>query len=314
MNCVICHYDISNSEKLIVKEMMLGLRDTFEYYQCSNCDALQIKEIPKNISDYYKNYYTENKKFVRISIPKKVVWLIRSKLALSKLYKLFEVVRYNAILHWVNISKLKNKSLILDVGCGNGDILYEFSKHGFKKLFGIDPNLLNKTTEKLQLEKADLLSYETESKFDFIMFNHSFEHIYEHHETLKKALSFLNNNGTIMIRIPVVNKAFEIYRENWVQLDAPRHFVIHSLKSMKLLCEMNNLEIFHYFFDSTAFQFLGSEQFKKGISSYAPNSYKINLSKSIFTQKDLEKYNKLAKEFNSAGLGDQAAFFIRRKK
>lgn len=314
MNCVICNCYNPPENAFIVKEMMLGTGDEFEYFQCKNCNALQIKNIPNDISKYYKNYYTASKKFVKISNLKKTLWLIRTHFASTKFYPMLEKFRFNAILHWVYISKLKKKSMILDVGCGNGDILYEFSKHGFRNLFGIDPNLVGSSTEVLHLEKTDLFSFQNKSKFDLIMFNHSFEHIIEHQDTLKKAISLLSEDGTIMIRIPVVNRAFEMYREYWVQIDAPRHFVVHSLKSMNLLCEMNHANIYHHFFDSTAFQFLGSEQFKRGISSYAPNSYKINVNQSIFSRKDLIRYDQMAIDFNMRGLGDQAAFFIRRKK
>ena len=59
MNCVICNYDISLGDKLVVKEMMFGTKEEFEYYQCRNCEALQIKSVPNNIFKYYENYYTQ---------------------------------------------------------------------------------------------------------------------------------------------------------------------------------------------------------------------------------------------------------------
>jgi len=314
MNCVICYQDISACQKLIVKEMMFGTQEEFEYYQCGNCGALQIKSVPQNISKYYENYYTAKKDYVQITALKKFLWIIRRKLALTKLYPIIKFLSYNSILHWANISGINKNSNILDVGCGNGDVLFEFSKHGFKNLYGIDPYLKSSSLTTINLERSDLLSYNSKLKFDLIMFNHSFEHIYEHHKTLKKALELLNGNGVIMIRTPVVNKTFELYRENWVQIDAPRHFIIHSLKSMNLLCAKNEAEVFNYFFDSTSFQFLGSEQFKRGISSYAANSYKTDLSKSIFSNEDIKKFEKMAKKFNKECLGDQCVFFIRKKK
>jgi len=312
MNCVICDHNISENQKLIVKEMMIGTREEFEYYQCGNCGALQIKSIPQNISRYYENYYTAKKDYIHINQLKKLIWLIRRNLALTKLYPIIQFLSYNSILHWTHISKINQNSTILDVGCGNGDVLFEFSKHGFENLFGIDPNLKTSSLPDIYLEESDLLSYNTKLKFDLIMFNHSYEHIYEHHKTLKKALELLSNNGTIIIRMPVINKAFEIYKENWVQIDAPRHFIIHSIKSMNILCENNEVEVYNYFFDSTAFQFLGSEQFKAGISSYAPNSYKVDLNQSQFSSADIKAFEIKARKLNKEGLGDQATFFIRR--
>ena len=314
MKCVICGFSISLKDIIKVKEMMFGTKEEFEYYQCGNCEALQIKDVPKDIFKYYnENYYTEKKGYSQINRLRKFFWRIRSNLSLNGFYPIIKLFSPNSILHWAHLSKINKNSRILDVGCGNGDVLFEFNKHGFKDLFGIDPFLGNIKLPGIELIKTDLLSFSTKSKYDLIMFNHSLEHLYDHHNTIKRAIELLNDNGIIMIRIPLVNKAFEIYKENWVQIDAPRHFVIHSLKSMNLLCEKNGAIVYHYFFDSGAFQFLGSEQYKNGIPANAPNSYKNNLSKSIFTNEDIIKYEAMAREFNKEGLGDSAAFFIRKK-
>lgn len=314
MKCVICDCNLSLNDRLRVKEMMFGSQEEFEYYQCRNCETLQIRDVPKDIFKYYnENYYTHKKGYAHINNITKLLWRIRTYLALTGLYPVIKFLRYNTILHWAHISGITLKSKILDVGCGNGDILFEFSKHGFENLLGIDPYLENIKLPGIELIKTDLLSFNTKSKYDLIMFNHSLEHLYDHHKTIKRAIEMLADNGTIMIRIPVINKAFELYKENWAQIDAPRHFIIHSIKSMNLLCEMNEAAVYHYFFDSNAFQFLGSEQFKRGISSYAANSYKSDLNKSIFTLDDINKYEIKAKQYNKDGLGDQAVFFIRRK-
>lgn len=59
-----------------------------------------------------------------------------------------------------------------------------------------------------------------------------------------------------MIRIPVSDgKAWEIYGTHWVQLDAPRHFFIHSVKSMKLLAEQTVFKVSTIIFDSAGSSF-----------------------------------------------------------
>lgn len=55
---------------------------------------------------------------------------------------------------------------------------------------------------------------------------------------------------------------------------------------------------------------MGSLQYEKDISYYAPVSYKVNLKESIFSPGDIEHYKKLAKFYNKERIGDQAAFFI----
>lgn len=312
MICKICKFRL-NSTPITVKEMMHGSRDKFNYYNCSNCNCLQIEPVPNNLVHYYKNYYTENKNYVPISIRRRRLWQVRRFLSLSFLYPFISTVSYNSILHWARISKININSNILDVGCGNGDVLYEFSKNGFLNLIGIDPLVKDQVKFNINLYKKDLLSFKPGLRFDLIMFNHSFEHISDQQNTLSRAVELLSENGVIMIRTPVVNKAFEIYKENWVQIDAPRHLIIHSIKSIGLLCNTSNTKIFHSYFDSTPFQFLGSEQFRRGISTYAANSYKTDVSKSIFTHEDILMYAKKALAFNQSRLGDQAVFFIKKR-
>jgi hypothetical protein len=58
MKCAICGNE-TNNKPFILKEMMFGFRDEFEYFQCSACFCLQIKNIPGSLEKYYpKNYYS----------------------------------------------------------------------------------------------------------------------------------------------------------------------------------------------------------------------------------------------------------------
>lgn len=314
MNCRICDFSQDGAPQIIVKEMMFGKRQNFKYLRCPKCDVLQIAQVPSDLWAFYSDYYTADKKYNHISGARKLFWRIRSYGYTSQLSKIFLSVSYNTILHWSMIAQLRHNSRILDVGCGNGDILFEFSKHGFNNLFGIDPNLCDNLPDGgFSFSNTDLLNYNDSKPFDFIMFNHSFEHIIEQKETLRKAVQILKPGGVIMIRIPVLNQAFEIYKENWVQLDAPRHIFLHSFKSMAFICNLINLNIFHSFCDSTEFQFLGSEQFKNDIPTYSERSYKNGIEKSMFTLEQIDHFKDRAKEFNSRMLGDQAAFFLTRK-
>ena len=53
--CRICGGDIA--ETYSVKEMMLGLREPFDYNLCGDCGCLQISEIPADMSIYYPGDY-----------------------------------------------------------------------------------------------------------------------------------------------------------------------------------------------------------------------------------------------------------------
>lgn len=313
LKCRICGSQISDDNCYKVREMMFGLREVFNYYHCQSCGCLQIEKKPENIEQYYpEGYYTRGKEWKRISTSRSILWKIRSRLSQTFLYYFISKIRYNSILNWVHAAKLNFDSNILDVGCGNGDVLFEFSKHGFINLTGLDPYLSKELkSEGIKLLKLNLKDLINQRKYDLIIFNHSFEHIWEQDDTIEKAKNLLTKKGTLLIHIPIVNYAFEKYHENWVQIDAPRHFFLHSFNSFNLLCEKHNLKIKHYYYDSTEFQFMGSEKFKRNISSNQEESYKINFSNSILKMRDLQFYQKESYRLNRMSLGDQAVFFVK---
>jgi hypothetical protein len=97
-----------------------------------------------------------------------------------------------------------------------------------------------------------------------------------------------------------------------VQLDAPRHLYLHSTDSLKRLAAAAGFECEAVRYDSTAFQFWGSEQYVKNVPLHSPMSYCINPKESLFSKEDIEKFRVRAEELNSKDLGDQAAFYLRK--
>jgi hypothetical protein len=97
-----------------------------------------------------------------------------------------------------------------------------------------------------------------------------------------------------------------------VQLDAPRHFYVHSVESVKMLAERAGFELETVGYDSTAFQFWASEQYALDIPLYDTRSYLVSPKKSIFSKAQIATFEKRAIELNDAKLGDQAAFYLRK--
>ena len=108
-----------------------------------------------------------------------------------------------------------------------------------------------------------------------------------------------------MIRIPTVTStAWEKYKENWVNLDAPRHFYIHSHASIKLLAEQTGLKVLDFWSDSTSMQFWGSEQYIRDIPLTDPCSYSQDKDASIFSSDQILDYQREANVLNKEGKGD----------
>jgi len=132
--CKICLNNTKNSEYKI-KEMMLGLREEFQYVYCGNCSSLQIMKIPTNMERYYPpDHYYAHKPFNHNSI-KSIFKLFIAKASFYQKGVLFKILNHFMLLDTKlsSVGKLnppKNWN-ILDVGCGSGDLLKYLNIFGF---------------------------------------------------------------------------------------------------------------------------------------------------------------------------------------
>jgi len=303
--------------------MMFGFKEEFNYLNCQNCGCLQLLDIPQKMGKYYSEneYYSfdNSSKSFKISSFKKYFIKKGNYYAIFKkdfIGKLIYLKYPNIYLSILGRLGLDYQSSILDVGCGNGHFLKSLKNIGFKNLLGLDPYIKNEYFEKnLKILKTTIIKLNSKNQFDFILFNHSFEHIKEQFETLLTVSKNLSKNGYCIIRMPVKNDfIWNLYGKDWVQIDAPRHFCIHTLTSFKLLTNKIGLDIDEIIFDSTELQFWRSEQYKNGIPLNSENSYSVNPDKSIFTKKQIIKFRIAAEELNKNNLGDQAIFILRKKE
>ena len=81
---------------------------------------------------------------------------------------------------------------------------------------------------------------------------------------------------------------------------------------MRFLAEKAGLKLEQVIYDSSEFQYWGSEQYLKDIPLFSANSYLENPSKSIFRKSDIRAYSKKAKELNKNNQGDSCAFFLKK--
>jgi 2-polyprenyl-3-methyl-5-hydroxy-6-metoxy-1,4-benzoquinol methylase len=297
---------------------MYGTGEIFDYLECSNCGCLQIIKVPKNISKYYlnENYYsfeTKNRlnSVIRYIINKRDEYCLLKNSYLGRLINIKYKNTFFSILGGLN---LNYNSKILDVGCGSGKFLLRLKELKFKQLTGIEPYIDKEiNTNTLIIKKKTLDQLSNKQKFDLIIFSHSFEHMIDPHETLMKVRNILSQEGICIIRMPVKSEyIWNNYGINWVQIDAPRHFFVFTITGFKILVKNAGLKLKNTIFDSTEFQFWGSEQYKRNIPLESENSYKNNPKKSIFTKDQINSYKENTKHLNKENLGDQAIFILKK--
>ncbi len=318
--CKICSNNKDN-KSFIAREMMFGLRDEFVYFQCSNCNCLQIAEFPKDISKYYSNdnYYSFNFKEVEEKKYQGLRGYFNSKIVGSNVLNnsfgsnLLKFLFPDKFTNFLSKAIKGYDTCILDVGCGNGyNFLYPLYESGFHQITGCDPFLDTDINYKngLNIHKSELADMQGE--YDMICFNHSFEHISNPLETLKRTFELLPKGGCCIIRIPTSSSyAWKYYGVNWFQLDAPRHYFLHSIESIQYLVDQSNFVLEDYVFDSTHHQFTISERYKRG-KTINERIYHSTWGRlyNVF-QKIIYKIK--TKRLNKQNCGDQAIFYLRKK-
>ncbi|MBT5631133.1 MAG: class I SAM-dependent methyltransferase [Nitrospina sp.] len=319
--CRICGFS-GESSVYTVREMMYGLKEEFSYFQCAKCECLQISEFPPDMSPYYpQDYFSLSQSPEKLYLNPIVSWARRKRDSSSLLNeggwgRLIRLV-YPECLDMASLSRLKlmRPKRIVDVGCGTGFLLYFLKEAGFENVLGVEPHIdadINYPNG-LTIKKAHV--HELNAEQDIIMFHHSFEHLPNPIETLEKVHQLLPAGGTCLIRIPIVSsEAWKKYGVHWMQLDAPRHFFLYSIDSLKVLARKTKFKIREIVFDSNESQFWGSQQYLEGIPLLAENSYARNPAKSIFSKTEIKNYKKMAREVNRASQGDQAAVYMEKDR
>lgn len=316
ITCRICNGEIKRS--IAVREMMLGTRQQFIYFECAKCGCLQIDKIPSDISSYYPSeYYSYKlatkgmfKRFRRgvrrrliLTYPRSVEWLFGY---LSNKDSMFHTYRKLGI---------QMNSKVLDVGAGAGLHVLELREAGVAGAMGLDPYLTDDQYwgGQLLVKKASL--DEMDGSFDLITFHHSLEHMAEQIDALMRAKQLLKPSGKILVRIPTVSsEAFEKYQEHWFQLDAPRHYYLHSHQSIKHVAAEAGLAVSSIWCDSTPMQFILSEQYKKDVPLLDARSFVKNKKNRMFDKPQLESFKKLTTALNNSLRGDQICVVMEIQK
>ncbi|MDW8309867.1 MAG: class I SAM-dependent methyltransferase [Verrucomicrobiales bacterium] len=303
---------------------MFGFRDTFDYVECEHCGCIQICEVPSDLARYYPPGYGahEPRPFTDTHArqPAWKRWLKErlTEHALGRRNPLGALLALRfrpGLPYWVarRSLSLRLDSPILEVGAGAGDKLLELRRCGFRRLLGVDPFIAGPIEYEggVRILRGDLDA--VDGSFDFIMLHHAFEHMPEPRASLRALRARLRPGGWVLIRIPVAGShAWKRYGSNWVQLDAPRHLFLHTPRSLELLAAEAGLRIAEVFYDSRAFQFWGSEQYRRDIPLHDPRSpFRNPEGQTLFSREQMAAWAREAEALNARGEGDQACFYLR---
>jgi len=298
--------------------MMFGSGDEFDYFECSSCGCIQIETIPPDLSRYYPERYYSFSASVGAAPPSPLrAWLRRRRNSalvrdgggfgrwLAGRFPEPNLANLGAL-------RLRPGDRILDVGCGSGHLLHALRDLGFRRLFGIDAFLpAEQDLPGLSIRRGSIA--DLPESFDAILFHHSFEHVPDPVTTLEQARDRLAPGGVCLLRIPTVSSyAWQHYGVDWVQFDAPRHLHLLSAESVRRVADRVGFVVHEWKDVSTAFQFWGSEQYRRGIALESDRSYSKNPGGSVFTKSQIRDFARRAEVLNRERKGDEIAVSLRR--
>jgi SAM-dependent methyltransferase len=287
--------------------MMLGTREEFTYGLCTSCGALQLLDVPADLGRYYPPEYYAFAPRQR-SGAVMAVRRLRNRLAIAPrgpVARAVAALAPHAATPWFAHVSLRRTARILDVGCGAGELLVDLSEAGFTSLTGVDAFVSRSYEPAPGLRIVRGTIDDVTGEFDLVMFHHSLEHMSGQREALGAATRLLAPDGWCLVRVPLVSsQAWENYREHWVQLDAPRHIVLHSIDSLRQLAAAVGLVLDNVEHDSTEFQFIGSELYRRDRTLAELGT--------AFSRRVRRRYRRLAAQLNAEQRGDQAAFYFRK--
>lgn len=297
---------------MIARDRMLGVPGEFRYAECAACGCLFLADPPASLDAYYPaSYYAFAPRRPRARA-REALRTLRLRVAYLGDGAVGGLLRRNMpaplrfARSWFAHTAAGTDARILDVGCGSGDLVRDLARVGFRHVVGIDPYLADAAPTpphgaRLVRGTVDQLAGE----FDLVMFHHSLEHAPDHASVLRHVARLLRPGGWCLVRTPTVPcLAWERYRDRWVQLDAPRHLVIHSPRSMRMMAERAGLVLERVEYDSTEFQFVGSELYRRDRS--------LRDGLAAFTRRQRRGFAQQAAALNARSQGDQAAFFLRK--
>ncbi|MEG1571924.1 MAG: class I SAM-dependent methyltransferase [Bacteroidales bacterium] len=116
----------------------------------------------------------------------------------------------NTIANFINNKEAK----ILDIGCGNGGILFALKQKGFSNIMGFDPSLncVKTIREKgIKAVQGNLFEKTLSEQFDFIILSHVFEHICDLSTAVDNVHSLLDEKGCVYIETPNAAQYTDFY-------------------------------------------------------------------------------------------------------
>lgn len=299
----------------IATDKMYGTPGEFHYYQCDTCGCLQLPVPPADMSAYYSdNYYSMTASGNSLSTRLKYLWAAHATTRPNPIGFIISMcIGAHPLKRWMRLTGWTPASEVLDVGCGSGKLVRTMHAVGYAAVEGIDPFLAPAFDGHDGILRKSI--FEHNKEYDGIMLHHSFEHMPNPLEVLKRCHSLLRPEGCLLLRIPLADSwAWRHYGVNALLIDAPRHIFLYTDASMAILAENAGFEIVARKRDSQTAQFWASIQYQKGMLHSDKRSRANQVWKRLLPPWSAVYWLVMTRILNNRNDGDQGIFVLRKKR
>lgn len=134
---------------------------------------------------------------------------------------------------------------ILDVGCSTGKLLNLIKKKGYKNLLGIDPapecEIYARKNYNITVKTSTFENFETNKKYDLIIFSVVLEHLVDIRSAILKAYSLLKTDGMIYICVPNAGGFFRNFKEPFGEFSTEHINFFTNLSLSHLMSQTDNI-------------------------------------------------------------------------
>jgi 2-polyprenyl-3-methyl-5-hydroxy-6-metoxy-1,4-benzoquinol methylase len=209
INCLICNHPDFDIHYPDVPDRF-SMKDKYNLVRCKACgfSYLSPRLVEIDMAQFYDLDEYQPHKLSEQSLFDRIYKIVRDKNSVNK-RRLIE--------------RLKERSQLIDIGCGTGEFLMEMKQQGWR-VGGMESA---PEARMLAIEK-DLNIYENsdeiEGKYDIITMWHVLEHVHRVEDLFENIKRILAPGGYLVLAVPNIESFDARYFKNtWVALDAPRH-------------------------------------------------------------------------------------------
>ncbi len=210
-----------------------GLKGPPATVECDRCGMAALATIPSSeeLASLYQEDYYSGETGARFLKPLEWPFLI------------FRWLRFRSI-----SNRAAKAGTILDVGCGRGDLLEVFKRHGWRVL----GTQLSTTAARAAKERrgVEVICGElpdlglAEAQFDVVTFFHVLEHLSKPEAYLAAARSILADDGLLVVEVPDCSSpGFRLLGTRSFCFDYPHHLIFFIPKSLRMLLDLAGFEV-----------------------------------------------------------------------